>query len=126
MSIRNELRERVSKGFLPSSGEPREQTCQIHLEKKKKHECPIIPVQLCMEAVTQLENSFRFQIFIFYSLASLIRFSVNGKDKLCKYVKVFFIWGALSQSLMSLLHQTAPSRIKRVDRISCTTEMLAS
>lgn len=56
---------------------------------------------------------------------------VNGKDKLCKYVEVFFFWGALSQSLMSLLHQTAPSRMKRVDWIRhryscCITETLAS
>lgn len=80
---------------------------------RKKKECPIIPVQLCMEAVTQLENSFRFPNFIFYSRASLIQLSVNGRDKLCKYVEVFFFCSALSQSLMSLLHQTAPPQNKR-------------
>lgn len=56
----------------------------------KKYECPIIPVQLCMEAVTQLEISFRFPNFIFYSPASLIQLGENERLMLYKYVKVFF------------------------------------
>lgn len=75
MSIRNKLREWVRKGLLPSSGEPGERPVRI-IYGGEKDECPIIPVQLCMETVTQLEISFTNFLF-FDSQAAFIQLNVN-------------------------------------------------
>lgn len=59
-----------------------------------------------MEAVTQLENSFIFPNFIFYSLASHMRLSVNGRDVAVQMCRSFLL---RCQSLMSLLHKHSPA-----------------
>lgn len=69
VSVRHKLSGCMCKGLLPSSGESGQRPVKFTLEKKKHtYKCPIIPVQLCMEAVTQLEIFFYFFISEFHIL----------------------------------------------------------